>query len=75
MQRELGEREAARASYRESLELYQPYFEKYPQAYIEEFARPLRGYTAVTPFSEDDPWWRLRKQIEAAGDPKNESDP
>ena len=68
VQSDLGEREAARASYRESLELYRPYVEKYPQAYTRNFLKALGGYTTVTPFSEDDPWWLIRKQIEAKAD-------
>ena len=70
VQRDLGEREAARASYRESLELYWPYLEKYPRAYMQEFARPLRGYTSVTAFSEDDRWWQVRKRLEAKEGPE-----
>ena len=63
VQRDLGEREAARECYAEALGIYAPLAEKYPRAFVHNLRIVLRGYTSVTPESEDDPWWRLWREL------------
>jgi tetratricopeptide (TPR) repeat protein len=63
VQRDLGEREAARECYAEALGIYAPLAEKYPRAFAHNLEIVLRGYTSVTPESEDDPWWRLWREL------------
>jgi tetratricopeptide (TPR) repeat protein len=63
VQSDLGEREAARECYAEALGIYAPLAEKYPRAFVHNLRIVLRGYTSVTPESEDDPWWRLWREL------------
>ncbi len=58
----MGERESARESLREALELYWPLVEKSPAAFGGNSLTVLRNYTRVTPEDAGDPWWGVWRQ-------------
>ena len=65
MQTELGEKEAARGSFTEALQIYAPLAARWPMAFMTELYRTLRNYTGITPETPEDPWWELWRQLTA----------
>ena len=69
VQSALGEREAARDSYQEALEIYRRLAMQWPKAFANKLYQTLKNYAAVTDEHPDDPWWALWRQFEEASDP------
>ena len=65
---ELGERPQARQAYEEALELYRPFFEKWPQAFGQDFWRVLHNYIDLVEESEQDRWWQMWRSLQETAD-------
>jgi hypothetical protein len=70
--KDLGEREAARTTYTEALEIYWRLGDKWPQAFNQNFLTVLHNYLELTDEDAEDPWWQLwnnlQKGDETAGE-------
>jgi len=55
----------ARGTFEEALRLYQPFFERWLQAFGEGFFIFLRDYTDLVEETEQDPWWQLWREWQA----------
>ena len=67
VQRDLGEREAARDAYVEALGIFETLAKRWPKAFAGDLRIALGNYTEITPETPEDRWWPLWKEMRGDG--------